>query len=202
MLSLQDSLCCSTLRVLGWNHCKNSALHSTSYGRTYTNQISMVCKWHATFFLQKTDSVNSKTPIWPTYMSLAKAASKSLKECKGTKNHLTWMPSNSLCPQERLCSEDSVCPQGWESQGTDWQRCRTLSSYLALWDARSFFPSRGICFRCYQEKGSLQGPRQSPWSLCGAWMRNLLGILQNSVIIPISDIFIAWILIGVLFFWS
>jgi hypothetical protein len=32
----------------------------------------MVHKWHATFFLQETDSVNSKTPTWPTYHESSK----------------------------------------------------------------------------------------------------------------------------------
>ncbi len=68
-------------------------------------------------------------------------------------NHLTQMTSNSLCPREWLCSGDGVCPQGWESQDTDRQRYRFLSSPLALWDMQSVSPSLGIWFRCNWEKG-------------------------------------------------
>ncbi len=96
VLSLWDSLCCSTLRVLGWRHCKKSVPRASSYERTYTNQISMVCKRHATFFLEEIDSVNSKTPTLPTYNESSKDHTQRSQGLQVQENHLTQTPSNSL----------------------------------------------------------------------------------------------------------
>jgi hypothetical protein len=39
VLSLQDTLHCSTHLNIKWHHCKISALHATNFGCTYKNQI-------------------------------------------------------------------------------------------------------------------------------------------------------------------
>ncbi len=111
--------------------------------------------------------------------SLAKTTPKGLKDRKCKKITLHKHPPMP-CSGERLCSGDSVCPQGWESQDTDQQMCGTWSSHLALWDTQSFSPSCGICFRCNQEKGSLQSPRWSPQSLGGAMWTGGAGKVYSS----------------------
>ncbi len=45
VLSLWDTLHCSTRKRNRWQHCKNSTLRATSYVHSYKSQISLVHKW-------------------------------------------------------------------------------------------------------------------------------------------------------------
>ncbi len=139
---------------------KNVALQSNFYECALCkNQISMVHKWTATFFFQETACVNSK--FYDEQRSWMQESS------------LTWMPSDSLCTQERLCSRDSICIQRWPSQDSDWQRHETMSSSLTLRYAQCLFHSRGIGLRSNQEKGVLQNLRGKQRGLCGTMWKNL-----------------------------
>ncbi len=89
-------------------------------------------------------------------ISLVKAVPDGLKDHKYKKIDFCKCPPIPYIPKEGLCSREGLCLQGQPSQDADWQRHRTTSSYLALWDSQGISHSHGICPRSNQEKGITQ----------------------------------------------
>ncbi len=128
VLSLWYSLHCSTRERKRWCHCKNSALHATSYRRTYKNPEPDLFWFTSDMFLKRPISSNQDSYVFYIWGSLqAKAVprkdhfthqrslAKSTFKCL-TLDTLLWrgiMSTNLQNPKEQDDCKRTLSNQPW-----------------------------------------------------------------------------------------